>query len=160
MSHILVVCTANICRSPVVEAIIQNRLHKRGYPDWTVSSAGTWAENGRKASRYSVEVLNERENLDISRHRSREVTKEMVRTADLILVMTANHAESLQIENRGASAKIYLLSQLVDDLKYDISDPYGQSKDEYVVMVRAVTNLVDEGLERIIQLGSREKDLF
>lgn len=153
MSHILVVCTANICRSPVVEAVIQNRLSKRGYSDWTVSSAGTWAKNGRRVSRYSAEVLSQRENLDISQHRSREVTKEMVQQADLILVMTANHAESLQIENRGAAPKIYLLSQLVDDLKYDVADPYGKSKDEYVEMVRAVTHLVDEGLERIIQLG-------
>ena len=49
MAHIMVVCTANICRSPVAETLLRDRLEKEGLADWEVSSAGTWAETGQRA---------------------------------------------------------------------------------------------------------------
>ena len=57
MARILVICTANICRSPVAAALLRDRLRQRGLGDWTVSSAGTWAMEPRGASRYSVDVV-------------------------------------------------------------------------------------------------------
>ncbi|MBK8431091.1 MAG: hypothetical protein IPL28_07245 [Chloroflexi bacterium] len=71
MTHILAICTANICRSPVVEAVLRNRLQAQGLNDWEVSSAGTWATQRRSASEFSVEVVQEREGLDLTRHQSR-----------------------------------------------------------------------------------------
>jgi protein-tyrosine phosphatase len=73
MPHILFICTANICRSPVAEGLLRRRLEDEGLADWTVSSAGTWAQLRRGAASTSVELLAGRD-IDISDHRAREVT--------------------------------------------------------------------------------------
>ena len=73
MANILVICTANICRSPVAAALLRDRLRRRGLSDWRVESAGTWAVVARGASRYSVDLMG-RYGHDITGHRSRMVT--------------------------------------------------------------------------------------
>ncbi len=97
MANILIVCTANICRSPVVEALLADRLEKEGYLDWQVASAGTWAMEGHRASHFSVEVLDEH-GLDISGHRSSPVSLEVLDWADLVLCLASGHAEALRAE--------------------------------------------------------------
>ena len=69
MTSILIVCTANICRSPVVEVLLKARLAERNLDDWQVSSAGTWAYDGRRPSELS-ELLMSEQGYDISDHRS------------------------------------------------------------------------------------------
>lgn len=153
MPHILVVCTANICRSPLAEAIIKDRLAKQGKTDWIVSSAGTWAEWERGAARYSIQLAEE-QGLDISQHEARMITGEIATEADLILCMTASHKESIQIDPslKGAFGKVYLLTEMVGKT-YNIVDPYGGPFDGYVTMNREVNQLIDAGLERIIELA-------
>ena len=154
MANILVMCTANICRSPVGEAIIQKNLQQQGLDDWHVHSAGTWAQNGRAASRFSVEVVQEEEGLNISAHQARMITNEILTDSDLVLCMTKNHAEALCIEFREHADKIYLLSQMVGDRKFDVSDPYGTAKPNYLRMYQQVKRLIEDGLPRIIELAS------
>ena len=109
MPNILVVCTANICRSPVAEALLRDRLQKRGLTDWVVRSAGTWAQEKIGASQYSVELMAEK-GLDISGHRAEMVSRQMLKEADLVLCMEAGHAEALRVEFPGAADKIYLMN--------------------------------------------------
>ncbi|HMT19933.1 MAG TPA: low molecular weight phosphotyrosine protein phosphatase, partial [Promineifilum sp.] len=63
MANILIVCTANICRSPVAAALLRDRLRQRNLTDWQVRSAGTWAMVSRGASRSCIEV-SQRNGLD------------------------------------------------------------------------------------------------
>ncbi|MDJ0756099.1 MAG: hypothetical protein QNJ45_21400 [Ardenticatenaceae bacterium] len=155
MTQILVVCTANICRSPVAEALLQDRLTQQGRGDWRVVSAGTWAVEPREASRFSREVLLEREKIDISNHRAQMVNEELINQSDLIVCMEKGHVEALRVEFPAAADKIYLLSQMVENRKYNISDPYGSAKLNYEKMVREVQQLVDKGLPQIIELAGR-----
>jgi protein-tyrosine-phosphatase len=97
MAHILIICTANICRSPVAEALIRDRLQKRGLDDWTVSSAGTWAQIRGGAAENSVLVMAQ-QGLDISDHQSRMVEESHLEQADLVLCMESGHAEALRTE--------------------------------------------------------------
>ena len=157
MTSILVICTANICRSPVGEAIIRNRLQQQGLADWHVHSAGTWAQKSRAASQFSVEVLQEEESIDITSHQARMVTEAILADSDLVVCMTKNHAEALRIEFHEHADKIYLLSQMVDNRKFDISDPYGTAKPNYLRMYKQVSRLIDDGLSRIIKLAGRAK---
>jgi protein-tyrosine phosphatase len=156
MPHILVVCTANICRSPVVEAVLRDRLYHKGLADWTVSSAGTWAIVSRRASQFSEELMAE-QGLDISDHQARMVDADQLKTADLVLCMEKGHVEALKVEFPQYAHKIYLLSQMAG-YRYSISDPYGGPMSAYRDMVREVTRLIEAGLPRIIELaGGDEK---
>lgn len=153
MTQILVVCTANICRSPVAEALLHDRLKRQGRGDWRVASAGTWAVVPREASRFSREVLLEQEKIDISNHQAQMVNEQLVTQSDLIVCMEKGHVEALRVEFPTAAGKIYLLSQMVENRKYNISDPYGSAKPNYEKMVREVQQLIDKGLPRIIELA-------
>jgi protein-tyrosine phosphatase len=155
MPNILIVCTANICRSPVAEAILRDRLNTHGLTDWQVSSAGTWASTGQPAASMSAQLLAER-GLDISGHASRPVNDSMLANADLILCMEAGHVEALRVEFSEHADRIYLLSEMVGE-RYEINDPYGGPRIAYQQMVNEVTALVEQGLPRIIEL-TREKE--
>lgn len=152
MAHILIVCTANICRSPLVEAIVRRDLHAAGHSDWTVSSAGTWAQQARPAARYSQQIAT-RIGLDISEHIAQEVTGELIADSDLVLVMTDSHKEPLQIEFSADREKIYKLSEMAGK-KYDVVDPYGGPPEGYEDMYIDVSNLITDGMPKIIELAS------
>ena len=154
MPHIVIICTANICRSPYVEAFLRRQLNLR--PDehtWEISSAGTWAPITRSAARYSIQLARER-GMDISEHRSRMVSAEIMAEADLLLCMTNSHREALAIEFRDHAHKIFLLSEMVGR-NFNVTDPYGGPFDGYVEMVDLVEQLVTKGLPRIKQLSIR-----
>jgi protein-tyrosine-phosphatase len=150
MPHILVVCTANICRSPVAEALLRDRLQKKELADWTVSSAGTWAEAGRSAAPYSRTLMAER-GFDLTGHSSRTVEAADLAAADLILTMEPGHAEALRVEFPDQAGKIFLLSQMIG-LRFAVPDPYGGPQAGYRRMIDELSRLIDDGLPRIIEL--------
>lgn len=152
MATVLIICTANICRSPFAEAILRQRLQQAGKDDWVVQSAGTWAEWERGPARYSI-ALAEQQGLDITDHRARMISEEIMEESDLVLCMTTHHAEALRAEFRRHRDKIYMLSEMVGR-RFDVVDPYGQAMPAYDRMGQEVTRLIDEGLSRIIELAS------
>jgi protein-tyrosine-phosphatase len=155
MPHVLLVCTANICRSPVAEAILRDRLQQAGLTDWTVRSAGTWALAARGASRFSRDLMAE-QGLDISKHQAIMIDEQQLATADLVLCMESGHVEALQIEFPQYAPKIYMLSQMVGR-RYNIADPYGGPIIAYRDMVQEIMWLIEAGLPRIIELAAGEK---
>jgi len=159
MPHILIVCTANICRSPVAEALIRQQLSERGLtPEsgWTVASAGTWAVLSRPPAKFSQQLAAER-GLKISDRLSMMVDAEMIADADLILCMEKGHKEALQAEFPGDAGKVHLLSELIDR-NYSISDPYGQNIDAYRIMMGEFDNILEEGVDKLVELAQRESD--
>ncbi|MFW6183562.1 MAG: low molecular weight protein arginine phosphatase [Chloroflexota bacterium] len=151
MPHILFVCTANICRSPVAEGLLQRHFEEQGMDAWTVSSAGTWAVQERGASRNSIAVLADR-GIDIGAHQARMVNREMLEEADLVLCMESGHAEALHAEFSEMAHKIYMLSQMAGK-RHSIADPYGAELPAYQRMLDEVETLIEQGLPRIIELA-------
>jgi len=95
MTSILVVCTGNICRSPIAEGLLREALHVRfGDAAPAVSSAGTAGWEGRPATPEAVEAARER-GVDISGHVAREVTEPIAHDADLVVTMTREQREEL-----------------------------------------------------------------
>jgi protein-tyrosine phosphatase len=151
MPNILVVCTANICRSPVGETVLRDRLHKKGLTDWTVASAGTWAEPDHKAANFSRQLM-AAQGFSLEDHRSRMVSEADLAAADLVLVMEMGHAEALRAEFPHYARKVFLLSEMAGP-RYSITDPYGGPLEDYEAMVDELTQLIEQGLPRIVQLA-------
>lgn len=125
---ILFICTGNTCRSPMAEAICKlllarrlaceaTRLEDHGF---VVLSAGVAAVNGAPAAEHAVEVLHEMGG-SLTEHRSRKVTLNLVRQADLIFAMTGDHLETLL----DAVPEVEPRSHLLDPDGDDLADPVG-----------------------------------
>jgi len=127
MKRILFVCTGNICRSPLAEALLKRALHERAVEDVSVESAGTGAWDGAPASDGALLVGMER-NMDLSNHRAQSLTRELVRENDIILAMGPHHLE--RIEALGGAGKAYLLADFASHGKSvrPISDPIGYKR--------------------------------
>ncbi|MBK1655011.1 arsenate reductase/protein-tyrosine-phosphatase family protein [Allochromatium vinosum] len=115
--HILIVCTANICRSPMGEALLRRRLGARA----VVVSAGTRALAGQPADERVRELLLE-QGLDLSTHRARSVQPDLLRWADLILAMEHQHLQAIHRLDATARGKSFLLGHWLGD--HEIADPY------------------------------------
>jgi len=103
---VVLVCTGNTCRSPLAEALLRQALAARGVVDVEVSSAGTGAWEGAPASEGAYLVALEL-GLDLSSHRARLLTSEVIAESDLILTMARHHrARVLEL---GAGGQVHLL---------------------------------------------------
>lgn len=91
---ILCVCTGNVCRSPMLEALLRRELEKEGFTDFTVSSAGTMTNDGMLPSEQSVIAMQEI-GLDISGHTSRQVDRSIVEDTDIFVALTTEHGVAL-----------------------------------------------------------------
>jgi protein-tyrosine phosphatase len=106
--QVLVVCTANIARSPLAEAMLAPRL---AASQITVGSAGVRARSGDPAARGSF-LLAEQRGLDLSAHRSRPVTPELVQEADLVLTMSERQRDVCAPLVAGSVSHVFTFREL------------------------------------------------
>ena len=116
---ILMVCTGNICRSPMAEVMLRDALARRGVDDIEVMSAGTWAGFGHPATAEACQVMEGR-GIALGSHRSQPVTAELLQEADLILAMTSVHAREIADVSPEALERTLLLKELVE---MEVADP-------------------------------------
>jgi len=120
IQHVLFVCTGNICRSPLAASLLERAL-KRGL-EVTVTSAGTGAWDGAPASEGAYLVGLER-GLDLSAHRARLLTRELVERADLILTMARHHRA--RVDELGGEGRVFVLGEYTGRGSDEVSDPFG-----------------------------------
>lgn len=127
---ILFVCSGNTCRSPLAEAIARRMFDVAGRTDVSVASAGTQAWDGSSASDGSILVGLER-GLDLSSHRSRMLTAEIVGSSDLILAMSEQHAA--RVKELNPDANVHLLAGFASGESPGriVQDPFGGDLDSY-----------------------------
>jgi protein arginine phosphatase len=149
MPSILIVCTANICRSPMGEGILKRLVEV--CPDknqWYIDSAGVWARYGNPPAPLSQLVM-QNMGIDISSHRSQPVNKEFLRNFDLILTMESIHKEVLQNQYLRIAERIYMLSEMVGIIK-DIGDPISGEIEDYQATADELDLMLSDGLDKIL----------
>jgi protein-tyrosine-phosphatase len=147
--NIIVVCTANICRSPMAAALLQHALAAQPEPlrSLKVISAGVAARAGEPVSEYSVVAL-KKVGLDISKHVSRPLTQAMLDEAALVLGMTESHRAMIQFQTEPPPKNLFLFREFMPrDADKEIGDPFGgplklyeSTRDE---MVEAIPSLIE-----------------
>ena len=110
---VLMVCTGNICRSPMAEALLKQKLAQRGCADIEVASAGTWADPGRHATPEALQVLAER-GIPFEDHRARPVELQELAEADLVVAMTSVHVRELKAMADEVGTKLLLMKEIVE----------------------------------------------
>lgn len=131
--------------------LLREKLHKEGLEgEYRVHSAGVRGLDSQPPSAYSREMMEER-GIDISDHRSHDLTREDVGEADLILTMERGQAEAISLEFPPHAHKVHLLSEMIGR-HYDIRDPYGSPLYEYRQCAAEIERLIEEGYPHIMQL--------
>jgi len=130
---IVTVCTANICRSPMAEALLRHALQAEAEPlrSCRVISAGVAARKGERISPNSVEAL-AKVSLRVSDHRSQPLTPELASQADLILCMTESHRDVIALSFDSPPQNVFLWREFMPaPSEREIGDPYGGSLKDY-----------------------------
>ena len=158
MKKVLVVCTGNVCRSPMAKALIRKEIAERGLDDEVfVDSAGTYAMVGHPASQGSVNAM-ARRGLDINDHVAKQLTPVLVEEADAIIVMEERHRRSIFVTWPKAVMKTLLLSELSGGHE-DVEDPYGGEQWEYDQTADLIENYVKNGMPELLKrLGVSQSD--
>ena len=146
---IVTVCTANICRSPMAQALLQHALRAQPEPlkSLQIISAGVAARKGAKVSENSVQAL-KKVGLNIDDHVSQPLTHELLDRALAVFCMTESHRAMIQLTFVPVPRNIYLFREFMPrSADKEIPDPYGGSLTNYEFcrdeMVEALPSLIE-----------------
>lgn len=148
--NILFVCTGNICRSVLAQHLLRAEAAKRGLP-WEVRSCGT-AADPFLAVPEPVRGLLAETGIELH-HQPRILSPELVKWADVILAMAADHLAAVRTGFPEAQHKAHLLRAYAGLDDEDIEDPYGGSEEDY----REAAEAIRLGLDKILQKAAPSK---
>jgi protein-tyrosine phosphatase len=128
----------------MAEALLARQLNAQ--PQMSVTSAGIGALVGYPADETAQDLLLEH-GIDISSHRARQLNSAMLRQADLVLVMEAEHKRAIEMIDPSARGKIYRLGEWGG---FDIPDPYRQPREAFEESLRLIQRSVTDWSAKLI----------
>ena len=146
--HILIICTANICRSPMAAALLRHFLAGQDEPlrSLKVVSAGIAARDNSPPSDYAVAAM-KKVSIDLTGETSRTLTQELLDGALAVFCMTESHRAMIQLQFERVPKHLYLFRQfLPPPVDPEVDDPYGGPLSVYEAcrdnLVEAVPSVV------------------
>ncbi len=140
----------------MAEGIFKKKIKSINEKHMKVSSAGISAIEGQPANEKSIKVL-EAKGIDISLHRAKKLTSDMISQSDLILTMTEEHKKIIKAYFPNSINKIFTLkeyAQKINDEKInrnnlDIADPYGMDYNVYDQSMREIETEIDKIVNKL-----------
>jgi protein-tyrosine phosphatase len=137
--HIVIVCTANLCRSPMAEHLLRDRLKARRV-DWTISSVGTHARPGTSLDPNARAVLRRRGAPAARNWASRLMTAKVLQSADLVLTVTHAHLSWVMSIAPATSRRAFVLGQFATLL--DNADGAASTPQDLIELATAARALI------------------
>ncbi|MEW6008823.1 MAG: L-threonylcarbamoyladenylate synthase [Candidatus Omnitrophota bacterium] len=149
---VLFVCTGNSCRSVMAKALLDKALKEIGRGDIEVIDAGTQTIGNMAPTEFTLKLLTG-EGIDMSSHRSSQLTRKLIRKSDLILVMEKVHEEHILSMEPQAKKRLYLLREFsldepAEKTELEIVDPIGKSFETY----QECFSIIKQSIERLKKL--------
>lgn len=163
---ILFICTGNTCRSAMAEGLFKKMLKERkgDNRELNIISAGISALPGMSPTSEAIKVMTE-QGIDISRHMATRVQEDLIKKADLILVMSHTHKDYIKTKFTFAQDKIYLLKEFArigefksiqrTDKNYEIVDPLGRPIEFYRIIARQLKENLEKILDKILEENNK-----
>lgn len=143
--NILVLCTANICRSPLAEGVLRAKLE--GNPEVQVHSAGVAAIVGARAHPVVLDLLRRDKINTMRTHRARQCGLELLRQADLVLVMEQAHLKWLSSAYPQFHGRSFLMGHWHE--RAEVPDPIGQPREVFESVRDLIMNYADDWVARV-----------
>jgi protein-tyrosine-phosphatase len=133
LTRIVFICSANRCRSPMAQGILDAQWKSSGKTNLIVSSMGVHGMNLQPPTEYAVQVCKEHD-IDISSIQSRPIIPEELKAADIILTMEPFQKEYVRIFFPSMQNQVFMLGAypaFEHSKKHIINDPVGGSIKDY-----------------------------
>lgn len=154
------ICTGNICRSPMAAKLLQHALNAEIDPwsSYRVISAGVSAVKGAPASIQAINALN-KVGLDLSDHRSNQVTKKMIEDSIVVFCMTESHRQYLRRLFPQSKIPIQLFREHIpSSTEKEISDPFGSNLAVYEYCRDSIVEAIPYIIKYLKKTYRSEKD--
>ena len=156
---ILMVCLGNICRSPLAEAILQDKAFKAGL-NWSVESAGTNGYHDGEPPHPLSQKVARINGIDICNQRSRRLVPEDFDRFDKIYALAEDvlfDMKRIAKKKFNASKVNLLMNELYPGKNLDVPDPWSGPEEEYHEAFKLIDAACEKIIEKALQ-GTRNKD--
>ncbi|MCC7181524.1 MAG: hypothetical protein IT177_24310 [Acidobacteria bacterium] len=132
VESILFVCLGNICRSPFAAVLASERFKQHGGEHIRCASAGIRTTQAARSPKAACDVA-ATYGLSLVDHRPQTVTRELMASHDLIVVMEAAHLLELRASYPDVAERVVLLSLFDREAmpgyeRYNIADPFSRPR--------------------------------
>lgn len=158
---VVIICSANMCRSPMASGYLRKRLAELGEHAVEVESAAIYYDGGARATEGARQTAI-KNNFDLENHRSQFLDDSLYKWADEILVMTAAHKHDLQLRfPTTAHSKVFMLGSFEPgheekaDKDVEVMDPYGSATSTYETVFAQIQRSLDGWLQQRLSSSSK-----
>jgi len=153
--NILFVCSANVSRSFLAEKLLKRELEKQNIKNVSVASAGLNTFDIKKADQNMVTYLS-KIGIPPGDHRPRQISKQAIDWASIILVMEMDHVKQIIDLWPEAKPKLQVFGRFVSAGPNidDIVDPFGKSSYHYRLAQSQITLAINNFVQLLLNRKS------